>query len=432
MTEPLKIAVAGLGTVGAETVRLLAANDEMLARRSGRQMVVTAVSARDRNKERGIDLGNAAWFDDAVALASDADADVVLELIGGEDGIAKAVSEAALANGRDLVTANKALLARHGAALARQAEAAGRSLAYEAAVAGGIPIVKALREGLAANRIDRVAGILNGTCNYILSAMQTSRRDFTEVLAEAQEHGYAEADPSFDVDGVDAAHKLAILASLAFGYEVDFDGVYVEGIRNVSLRDIAYADELGYRIKLVATARRTPDGIEQRVHPCMVPLSAPLAHVDGVFNAVVAEGDFVGSTVYEGQGAGAGPTASAVVADLVDIAAGRRSPTFAIPATELEPMRRASMDRHRGRYYVRLTVRDQPGVIADVAAALRDEQVSMEAMIQREQAPDQHGAVQVVMTTHTTVEASMTRALDRIGSLDTVLETPRMIRIAAM
>ncbi len=432
MSEAVKIAIAGLGTVGVGALRLLAANGDLLAKRCGRPLVVTAVSARDRNKDRGIALGNAAWYDDAVAMAAEADAEIVLELIGGEDGVAKAVCEAALDNGRDVVTANKALLARHGADLARRAEAADRTLAFEAAVAGGIPIVKALREGLAGNRIDRVSGILNGTSNYILTTMQNTGRDFDDVLAEAQTLGYAEADPSFDIDGVDAAHKLAILASLAFGVEVDFDGVYVEGIRNISALDIVYAEELGYRIKLLATARQTDHGIEQRVHPCMVPLSAPVAHVDGVFNAVVAEGDFAGSTVYEGQGAGAGPTASAVMADVMDIAAGRRGPTFAIPAAELPPMARASMDRHRGRYYVRLMVRDEPGVIADVAAALRDEQVSMEGMIQREQVPDQQGAVQVVMTTHETEEASMIACLDRMAGIDAVLERPRMIRIEAL
>lgn len=429
MNAPLKIAVAGLGTVGAGTVRLLAENGDLLAQRAGRPLIVTAVSARDRNKDRGVDLGNAAWYEDAVAMAADADADVVVELIGGENGIAKAVTEAALDAGRDVVTANKALLAHHGTELARRAEAAGRILAFEAAVAGGIPIVKALREGLAGNRISSVYGILNGTCNYILTTMQNTGREFSDVLVEAQTLGYAEADPALDIDGVDAAHKLALLASLAFGCEVDFDAVYVDGIANISPKDIEYAADLGYCIKLLAIARRTEHGVEQRVHPCMVPVSSPIAHVDGVFNAVVAEGDAVGSTVYEGRGAGAGPTASAVTADLADIAVGRQAPTFSIRAEDLAPSQPASMDRHRGRYYVRLTVSDKPGVIAEVAAALRDEQVSMEAMIQREQAPDAHGAVQVVMTTHETEEAPMMRCLARIEKIEAVLETPRMIRI---
>jgi len=430
LTEPLKIAVAGLGTVGAGVVRLLAQNAELLAQRSGRRLAVTAVSARDRKRERGLDLVGAAWFDDAVAMAREADAEVMVELIGGEEGVAQAICEAALDAGRHVVTANKALIARNGTALARRAEAAGLTLAFEAAVAGGIPIVKALREGLAGNRLRRVYGILNGTSNYILTDMRESGRPFDEVLAEAQALGYAEADPGFDVDGVDAAHKLAILTSLAFGCEVDFEGVYCEGIRRISPVDIQYAEELGYRIKLLATARLTENGIEQRVHPCMVPLSAPIAYVEGVFNAVVADGDFAESTVYEGRGAGAGPTASAVVADLIDIARERRVPTFAVPASELRRIPPSPMKRHQGAYYIRFLVTDKPGVIADIAAALRDEEVSMESMLQRGRAPNL--GVPVVMTTHETEEAAMERALARIAKLDTVQEPPCMIRIESL
>jgi homoserine dehydrogenase len=354
----------------------------------------------------------------------------VVELIGGSDGIAKQLVEAAIANRKHVVTANKALLAHHGTALARAAEAAGVMLAYEGAVAGGIPIVKALREGLAANRIERIYGVLNGTCNYILTTMRKTGREFADVLADAQQLGYAEADPSFDVDGIDTAHKLAILTSLAFGCEVNFAGVHVEGIRNVSAIDIAYAEELGYRIKLLGIARPTAHGIEQRVHACMVPIGTPIAHVEGVFNAVVTEGDFVGQNVAEGRGAGAGPTASAVVSDLIDIARERWLPTFSVPATALKALPASPMERHRGAYYVRLMVLDQPGVIADVAAALRDEQVSMEAMLQRGRAPDE--AVPVVLTTHETEEAAMRRALDRIARLKTVVEPPHMIRIETL
>ncbi len=363
-------------------------------------------------------------------MARDADADVVVELIGGENGVAKAVCEAAIASGRAVVTANKALVAHHGTALARAAEAAGVALCYEAAVAGGIPIVKALREGLAGNRVGRIYGILNGTCNYILTVMRESGREFSEVLDEAQTLGYAEADPSFDVDGIDAAHKLAILTSLAMGCEIDFDGVHIEGIRHVSAQDIAFADELGYRIKLLGIARRTADGIEQRVHPCMVRLETPIAHVEGVYNAVVADGDFVGTCVFEGRGAGAGPTASAVAADLVDIARGVRIPAFVLPATELAPSHTIPMEQHHGAYYVRLMVVDRPGVIADVSAVLRDEQVSMESMLQRGRAPGE--PVPVVITTHETREASMVHALNRIGELDSVVEPPRMIRIESL
>jgi homoserine dehydrogenase len=423
----LNIAVAGLGTVGAGLVELLAANGALVASRCGRDIRITAVSARSRGRDRGVDIGGFQWFDDPVAMAREAEADVVVELIGGSDGAAKAVCEAAIGAGRHVVTANKALIAHHGAALGQAAEAAGVQLAYEAAVAGGIPVVKALREGLAANRIDSLYGILNGTCNYILSTMRDTGREFDDVLSEAQELGYAEADPSFDVDGVDAAHKLAILTSVAFGCAIDFDSVYVEGIRHVSAEDIRFADELGYRIKLLGIVRRTARGVEQRVHPCMVKLDSPIAHVEGVYNALVAQGDFVGSTVYEGRGAGAGPTASAVAADLIDIARGGRVPTFSIPAASLEPARTASMDQHVGSYYIRLMVVDRPGVFADVAAVLRDSEVSMEAILQRVRSPDE--AVPVVMTTHDVAEAAIGRAVERFAALETVVEQPRLIRI---
>ena len=430
MTTALRFGVAGLGTVGSGVLGLLREHGELIAQRAGRPIVVSAVSARDRRKERGLDLADARWFEDATALAADPEVDVVLELIGGSDGIAKAVVERAIGAGKHVISANKALLAHHGASLARDAEAAGVVLAYEAAVAGGIPIIKSIREGLAANRIGRVYGILNGTCNYILSSMRDTGREFDEVLAEAQELGYAEADPSFDVDGIDTAHKLAILTGLAFGCEVNFDGVYVEGIRHISALDIRYAEELGYRIKLLGLSRATGGGVEQRVHPCMVRAAAPIASIEGVFNAVVAEGDFVGSIMAEGQGAGAGPTASAVVADLIDIARGNRPATFAVPAGSLTQLPSLSMDRHEGCYYLRLVVMDKPGVIADVAAALRDEQISVEAMLQRGRAPDE--AVSVVITTHETQEAPMLRALKPIAAIEATVEPPRMIRIEAL
>jgi len=430
MNGPLRIGIAGLGTVGAGTVKLLQAHGELLAQRCGRRLEVAAVSAREQGRDRGVDLSAIKWYADALALAKDPSVDVVVELIGGSDGVAKRLVEAALGGGKHVVTANKALLAHHGTALARAAEAADLTLAYEAAVAGGIPVIKALREGLAANKVERIYGILNGTCNYILTTMRRTGREFADVLAEAQKLGYAESDPSFDVDGIDAAHKLAILTAVAFGCEVNFAGVHVEGIRHVSAMDIAFAEELGFRIKLLGSARPTEHGIEQRVHACMVPLGTAIAHVEGVFNAVVTEGDFVGQNVAEGRGAGAGPTASAVVADLMDIARGRRIPTFSVPAAQLKKLPAAPMERHRGAYYVRLMVVDRPGVIADVAAALRDEEVSMEAMIQRARAPDE--PVPVVLTTHETEEAAMRRALDRIAALGTVTEPPRMIRIETL
>ncbi len=427
MTPPLKIAIAGLGTIGAGVIKLLRENAALLAERCARPLAVTAVSARARKKDRGVSLEGLRWYDDAEAMAREADAEVVVELIGGADGIAKRICEAAIAAGRHVVSANKALLALHGTAIARAAEAKGVGLGYEAAVAGGIPVIKALREGLAANRITRVYGILNGTCNYILSTMRTSGRGFEEVLAEAQRLGYAEADPGFDVDGIDAAHKLSILAALAFGTEVNFAGVHIEGIRHVSPLDIAYAAELGFRIKLLGMARLTENGLEQRVHPCMVPIETPIAHVEGVFNAVVAEGDRVGKTVYEGRGAGEGPTASAVVADLIDLARGRAIYAFGVPTARLARLAPAPMERHRGAYFVRLMVLDRPGVIADVAAALRDENVSLESMLQRGRSPDE--TVPVVLTTHVSEEAGMARAIGRIAALKTVREKPRMIRI---
>ncbi|HEX3863833.1 MAG TPA: homoserine dehydrogenase [Stellaceae bacterium] len=427
MKSALRIAVAGLGTVGGGTLQLLERQAETVALRAGRRIVVAAVSARDRRRDRGVNLSAARWYEDPVAMAADPEIDVVVELIGGSEGVALSVIETALARGKHVVTANKALMAEHGTRLAAQAEATGVALAFEAAVAGGIPIIKTLRESLAGNRLSRVYGILNGTSNYILTTMREGGREFAEVLAEAQKLGYAEADPSFDIDGVDAAHKLAILASVAFGRPVDLPGVYTEGIRHISRLDIDFAEELGYRIKLLGIARLTEGGLEQRVHPCMVKRTTPIAAVEGVFNAVVAEGDFVGRVVLEGRGAGAFPTASSVASDLVDIAAGRLVPPFGVPTAALSPQPGAAMSQHHGAYYIRLMVVDQPGVIADVAAALRDEQVSMESMIQRGRAPGE--AVPVVLTTHATVEAAMRRSLDRIAKLAAVLEPPRMIRI---
>ncbi len=430
MSQPIRIAIAGLGTVGAGVLQVVGKNGALIARRGGRPLEIVAVSARDRAKARGVDLSGIAWFDDAAKMAADADCDVVVELIGGAEGIARRVCETALSKGRHVVTANKALLAHHGTALAAQAEAKGLTIAYEAAVAGGIPIIKSIREGLAANRIHRVYGILNGTCNYILTQMRKSGRAFDDVLADAQKLGYAEADPSFDVDGVDAAHKLAILAGVAFGTRIDIGSVHIEGIRRIGAVDIQFARELGYRIKLLGIAELGEAGLMQRVHPCMVPLETPIAHVEDVYNAVVAEGDFVGRVVAEGRGAGAGPTASAVVADLVDIAHGRRPMTFQLPAGELATPTRLGISERRGGYYIRLDVIDRPGVIADVTAALRDEAVSLASMLQRGRAPDER--VPVVLVTHETHEAAMSRALERIAKLGAVLEAPVVVRIESL
>jgi len=425
--RPLSIALAGLGTVGTGVLQVLRENADIIAARAGRPLAVTAVSARDRSRDRGVSLAGLRWYDDPVALASDPQVDVVVELIGGIGEPAKTLVEAALRMGKPVVTANKALLAVHGAALAELAEQSGAALAFEAAVAGGIPVIKALREGLAANRIHRVAGILNGTCNYILTVMGERGREFAEVLAEAQRLGYAEADPSLDIDGIDAAHKLAILAAIAFGRPVAFEAVHVEGIRNISALDIAYAGELGYRIKLLGIAREQEGGIEARVHPCMIPASSPLARVDGVFNAIVAEGNFVGPIILEGRGAGAGPTASAVVADLIDIARGRPVPVWGAASSALNHRPSVPMSAHVGAYYLRLMVVDRAGVIADVTAVLRDLNISLESMLQRGRSPGE--AVPVVLVTHETNEAAMRTALARIAALDVVLEAPTLIRI---
>lgn len=426
---PLKVGIAGLGVVGAGVVRLLDKQAGMLAARAGRPIKVVAVSARDRRKKRDMPMGSWRWYTDALDLVADPEVEVVVELIGGSEGKARALVEAALKAGKGVVTANKALLAMHGAKLAAMAETKDAPLAFEAAVAGGIPILKALREGLVGNRIEKITGILNGTCNYILTEMRQTGRDFGEVLKEAQQLGYAEADPSFDIDGIDAAHKLAVLTSLAFNTQVDFRAVHVEGIRHVSATDIAFAREFGYRIKLLAIARRTPRGIEQRVHPCMVPADTPIAHVDGVFNAVAAEGDYVGRMMFEGRGAGSNPTASAVVADLADLAAGRRLHAFGVPAVKLQPLKAAPMAEHVGRFYIRLIVRDQPGVLADVSAVLRDEKISIESLVQRGRSEAENQPVAVMLISHEAREADMARAMKKIAKLRSVLQAPALIRI---
>jgi len=427
MTGPLKIGIAGLGTVGAGVVKLLAEHNRLLSLRGGRRLKLVAVSARSKAKKRDIDLDGVRWEKDPLALATAPDIDVVVELIGGSSGVAKRLAERALRSGKHVVTANKALLAMHGTELAALAEKRGAILAFEAAVAGGIPIIKALREGLVGNRVARLYGILNGTCNYILTTMRETGRDFDVVLAEAQAAGYAEADPSFDVDGIDAAHKLAVLTGAAFGAKVNFTGVHVEGIRRVTSMDIGFAEELDFRIKLLGLARETPYGIEQRVHPCLVPLEAPIAHIEGVFNAVAIEGDFVGKTMFQGRGAGQGPTASAVVADLIDVARGRHMPAFVVPADKLADAKAAPMARHVGAYYIRLMVQDRPGVIAAISKALAEERISLESMLQRGRSAA--GEVPVVLTTHETEEARMQRALSRISKLKAVAEEPCLIRI---
>ncbi len=427
MSEALRVGVAGLGTVGGGTVKELVENAALLESRCGRPIKLVAVAEMNRDRQAVLPLDGVTWYDDALALIDADDVDVVVELIGGSGGIAKKLCEVALNAGKHVVTANKALIAHHGNALAEIAEEKGVTLGYEAAVAGGIPIIKAIREGLVGNGIARVYGIFNGTSNYILTTMRETGREFGDVLKEAQKLGYAEADPSFDVDGVDTAHKLAILTSVAFGCRLDFDAVHVEGIRHVSALDIQFADELGYRIKLLGVTCIGDAGVEQRVHPCMVPADAAIAKVEGVFNAVVADGNLTDATMYVGRGAGEKPTASAVVSDIADIARGRNVPTLGVPAADLTDIPTVPMERHRGAFYVRLTLLDLPGVFADVAAILRDHAVSMESLLQHGRAPNE--AVPVVMIFHETDEASVSAALSKIESLDTVVEPPRVIRI---
>lgn len=434
---PLRIAIAGLGTVGVGVIRLLEANRDLIAARAGRTIEVSAVSARDRGKDRGVDISPLAWEDDMTALGARDDVDVVVELVGGSDGPALALSRAALGAGKGLVTANKAMVAHHGLELAEAAESAGAALKFEAAVAGGIPVVKGLREGASANALSKVYGILNGTCNYILSEMEATGADFAETLKEAQALGYAEADPTFDIEGIDAAHKLAILAAIGFGAKVDFASVQTTGIVEVRAADIAQADALGFVIRLIAEAdmQDEADGpkLLQRVRPCLVAKGHPLAAVDGPTNAVVAEGNFSGRLLFQGAGAGDGPTASAVVADLVDIArslagGGEAGAPFSIPVSQLAPLGPAQPGTRTARAYLRFTVNDRPGVLAEITAAMRDADVSIESLIQ--QGRTKGGAeVLVAMVTHEAPEGNVAKALELLDGSDSLTGAPLVLPI---
>lgn len=427
MAAALRIGIAGLGTVGIGVIKIIEAHGEAIARRSGRPIVIAAISAKDKSKNRNVDLSSYHWVDNPLELGVMDNIDVVVELIGGEGGAAKALVETAIRNGKNVVTANKALLARHGFELAQLAEEHGVTLSYEASVAGGIPIIKSLREGFAGNRIEAIYGILNGTCNYILSEMRTTGRDFEDVLKEAQAKGYAEADPATDVDGIDAGHKLSILTSLAFGVRSDFGKLDITGIRRISARDIEFAHELGYRIKLLGIARRLGDKISQSLEPCLVPIESPMGNVEGVFNAVFVEGDFVDKALLEGRGAGEGPTASAVLSDLVDLARGYSLPTFGVPVSQLKPADIAGPEEIVSEQYIHLVVLDQPGVIADVAAILRDYDISIETMLQRGRSPGQ--PVSVVITTHDCSRAAIRTAAGKIAELPSVTAPPTVLRI---
>jgi homoserine dehydrogenase len=437
MNAPLRLGIAGLGTVGASVVRLLEMQRDAVALQVGRDVNVVAVSARDRARERGLSLDSMAWHDDPVGLARANSIDVFVELIGGEDGVAHESVRAALESGKSVVTANKALLAKHGVALAALAEERGAQLSFEAAVAGGIPIIKTLREALAGNRLTRLYGILNGTCNFILTRMEAGD-DYASALHEAQALGYAEADPTFDVEGLDTAQKLAILTSIAFGTEIDSESIYVEGISGITPDDLAAAEELGYRMKLLGVAQRTETGIEQRVHPTMVPRDCDIARISGVTNAVAVEGDFIGSVILSGPGAGGDATASAVVGDIIDLARGVRVPALGRPAANLEPYRRARMQAHEGGYYLRLKVRDRPGAFAAIATRMAEAGISLDSIVQRNRpigtAPKRgtEEAQPVTIITHSTTEQAVRSALAAIEAGGEVFERPQMIRIEAL
>ncbi len=428
--KPLRLAIAGLGTVGVGVLKILQKNGDLIAARTGRAIEVTAVSARSKDKDRGVDLSSIAWEDDPVALGARDDVDIVLELIGGSDGAARALVEQALANKKHVVTANKALIAHHGAALAETAVAQGVALNFEAAVAGGIPIVKALKESLQANDYGRVYGILNGTCNYILTEMEETGRDFADVLKDAQALGYAEADPSFDVGGIDAAHKLAILAGLAFGFDIDFEAVAVEGIEQITATDINLAKSLGYRIKLIGSTSLINGALEQKVGPMLVPLGTPISDVSGVFNAVAVEGDFINQCFFEGPGAGEGPTASAVMGDVIDIARGLISAPLGLVGGGRGPATIAEKDAHFGAFYVHLMLRDEPGGMASVTNIFADHDISIASMLQSERAEKAGDPVPVVMVTHETTAARLNGAISAISGLKANAALPRVLPIA--
>ncbi|THF58409.1 homoserine dehydrogenase [Ollibium composti] len=433
MAEALRIGIAGLGTVGASVARVLRDKAGELTRQCGRPITVTAVSARDRGKDRGVDLGDVAWFDDPVELARSNGIDVFVELMGGDEGAPREAVKAALEAGRHVVTANKALLAMHGVALAEIAEKKGVLLNYEAAVAGGIPVIKTMREAMAGNSVSRVFGILNGTCNYILTRMEAEGLTFEACLKDAQRLGYAEADPTFDIEGNDTAHKLSILTSLAFGTRIAANDIYLEGISNITQADIRAASDLGYRIKLLGVAQRTESGIEQRVHPTMVPTASVIAQVHGVTNAVAIETDILGELLLSGPGAGGNATASAVVGDIADIAKSRpgfqHGPVFGRPAKELKPYKKAQMRSHAGGYFIRLTVHDRVGVFAAVARRMADNDISLESIVQHAAGTNGDDKKTVILVTHETTEAAVRKAVDGVTKDGHLVDKPQVIRI---
>jgi len=425
MTNPLRLGIAGLGTVGAGVVKIIQRKAALLESRAGRPVSISAVSARSRGKDRGVRLNDYAWEDDPVKLATRDDVDVFVELMGGSDGPAKAATEAAIAAGKDVVTANKALLAHHGQALSQAAENAGKVLRFEAAVAGGIPVVKALTEGLAGNEITRVMGVMNGTCNYILTRMEATGQGYNALFEEADKLGYLEADPNLDVGGIDAGHKLALLASIAFGTQVDFDHVQLEGIQRIELADIEQASDMGYRIKLLGVAQMTARGLEQRMSPCLVPANSPLGQLEGGTNMVVLEGDSVEQIVLRGAGAGEGPTASAVMSDVMDIARGTRISTFGQPANSLVVPKPAK-SAVPAPFYIRMKLQDKPGALAKVATALGESGVSIDRM--RQYQHDQDSAP-VLIVSHKTTREALDTAMAGFAETGVVDGNPVAIRI---
>ena len=427
MARTINIAIAGLGTVGAETYRIITEESDFLKARSSANFNVVAVSAKSKDKKRDVDLTGVEWIADCRDIADIDNIDVVIELVGGSEGVAKELVEKAITNGKSVITANKALVATHGNNIGELVAKHDVMFGYEAAVAGGIPIIKTIREGLASNRIGKIYGILNGTCNYILSVMRETGQEFEDILADAQRLGYAEADPSFDVDGVDAAHKLAILSAIAFQTPINFNGVYVEGIRLISPIDIDFATELGYRIKLLGIGELLGNGLQQRVRPCLVPVNIPIAQVEDVFNAVAAEAEGLGTSLSYGRGAGAGPTSSAVLSDLLDFANNRRTKFLGTADSELVVRPIQELQNLSGSYYLRLQVYDRPGVLADLTAVFRDKGVSVEALLQRGRNPD--GTVPVVLTTHETSEEAIQKSVAEFEKLENVVEKPCILPI---
>ena len=425
---PLRLGIAGLGTVGVGVLKMIHKNAKIISLRTGRDIVITAVSARSRSKDRGVDLSGFAWEDDPVALAKRDDVDIFVELMGGHEGPAKDATEAAIAAGKDVVTANKAMLALHGQSLALAAEAAGQVIRFEAAVAGGIPVVKALTEGLAGNKINRVLGVMNGSCNYILTRMENAGLSYAEVFAEANALGYLEADPNLDVGGIDAAHKLALLAAIAFGTEVDFDSVVLEGIGAVTIEDIHAAADMGYRVKLLGVAQMTGRGLEQRMTPCLVPASSPLGQLEGGTNMVILEGDDSGQIVLRGAGAGEGPTASAVMSDVLDLARGLRLKTFGQPATTLVKAHPATTATPAS-FYLRLQLLDKPGALAKVAAVMGEAGVSIDRM--RQYGHDA-GKAPVLIVTHKTTRAAIDQVVLDFNQTQVVEAPPVALRIEAI